>query len=438
MTHSFSQTLQAAFVLSALVLAGCGGGGGGSSIDSADASKSATAQSPSVATDATSAQKPKLPTEPAVLAGEFLFKDVNLSASRQMACVTCHSENSGHADKGGTRLPLGGPLLDVAGMRSSPTGRYLNENPAFSIDNQGVPRGGFTWDGRADSRKEQAAAPFFEHQEMALPGSPSEPSAVTARVRAAAYYPSIQALFRPNELDTDAKLFDKITTLLELYQRDDADYNLFDSRYDQWLENKTTLTAAELRGLQIFSDANKGNCLSCHGTAAGKGANSATGNKAPKQLFTNFGYAALAAPRNHEGPKNADPAYYDLGLCTRERSTHEIKKRAASNARYCGMFKTPTLRNIERTAPYFHNASVPTLEAAVRFHFERDTQPAKYYRRADGSPDRTYNDLPASYLPNIVRGKPFDGSYSPTDLEIGDLIAFLKTLTDADQTGVPD
>ena len=102
--------------------------------------------------------------------------------------------------------------------------------------------------------------------------------------------------------------------------------------------------------------------------------------------------------------------------------------------RYCGLFKTPTLRNVERTAPYFHNASVASLENAVRFHFERDTQPSKWYKKNDGSLDQRYNDLPWYYQGNLARGKPFDGFYRPSNQDIADLLAFLKTLNDADQT----
>jgi cytochrome c peroxidase len=240
-------------------------------------------------------------------------------------------------------------------------------------------------------------------------------------VRAADYYADLKALYKENEVDSDEDLFARITELISIYQRDDADYNLFDSRFDKSLLSPQVLTSSERRGLAIFNDSNRGNCMTCH---------SASG---AKPLFTNFGYTAIGAPRNHEGPKNVDPAYFDLGLCMRERAKSEEKKRGASNDRYCGMFKTPTLRNIAQTAPYFHNGSVSTLEAAVRFHFERDTQPSKWYKRADGSVDSAYNDLPAKYQVNLSRGKPFSGSYSPTDAEVADLVAFLKTLTDADQ-----
>ena len=78
-----------------------------------------------------------------------------------------------------------------------------------------------------------------------------------------------------------------------------------------------------------------------------------------------------------------------------------------------------------------------TLEAAARFHSERDAQPGNYYRRADGNADRAYNDLPAQHIANVEKGKPFDGSYSPSDAEIADLLAFLKTLNDGDRATQP-
>jgi cytochrome c peroxidase len=362
----------------------------------------------------------------AVDVGSLLFKDPSLSASGKMACATCHNETFGHADAPGTGLPKGGANLDLVGMRSSPTVRYLNENPTFSFDKKGNAWGGFTWDGRASTRKEQARDPFFVDVEMALPGSPANPSALTTLVRQAPYFRDLQALYRPDEIDTDAKLFDKVTQLLDIYQRDDEDYNLFDSKFDKSLRGETTLTAQESRGLAIMADTKRGNCMSCH-TAQG-----------PKPLFTNFGFAALGVPRNHKGPKNADPQFFDLGLCTRERETRELSVTAKQNdKRYCGQFKTPTLRNVERTAPYFHNGAVVTLEEAVRFHFERDRNPAKWYRTATGAPDKRYNDLPNQFTGNIERGQPFNGNYVPSDADIADILAFLKTLNDADQTEPP-
>ena len=143
----------------------------------------------------------------AVDVGELLFKDRALSASGRVACATCHVEEFGHADLPGTGLPKGGPSVTLSGMRSSPTARYLNTGRAFALDAGGRPSGGFTWDGRADTRREQARGPFFDAVEMALPGSPEQPAALLALVRQASYFGQITALYAPTELDTDTKLF---------------------------------------------------------------------------------------------------------------------------------------------------------------------------------------------------------------------------------------
>ena len=419
---------QASCLLLAMLVSACGGGAGSgdstAAATSAAVSNDKTSKTVAKTTGTAAAVAPALPL-PAPLSaldiGSLLFKDKNLSASRQMACATCHAEAFGHADAPGTGLPLGGAGLNLSGMRSSPTVRYLNEGHAFRLDAKGEASGGFTWDGRADSRKEQARDPFFVAEEMALPGSPQEPSAVTQLVRQASYFPDLKALYQANEIDSDLKLFDKIAGLLEIYQRDDADYNRFDSKYDQSLAGLATLTAPEARGLAIMADPKRGNCLSCH---------AATGSK---PLFTNFGYAALGVPRNHAAPKNIDPEFFDLGLCGRAISGPDPVR---NQHKYCGQFKTPTLRNVERTAPYFHNASVASLEDAVRFHFERDEKPNKWFKTTAGAPDQKYNDLPTRYRGNVARQRPFSGEYQPSDRDIADILAFLKTLNDADQTAV--
>ena len=308
------------------------------------------------------------------------------------------------------------------------TTRYLNLAPPFRMSLRGTPSGGFLWDGRADDRFEQVfnAGPFFEHAEMALPGSASQPKALTDLVRSAPYWADIAALYAatPALIDTDQKLFRQVAVLLETYQRGDGDYNLFDSKFDQVQASTATLSDSEARGLALFNDSQRGNCAHCH----------SSGTTQQKQLFTNFGYSALGIPRNHAGPKNADPAFFDLGLCARQKPIGSISDLLIKLPRYCGLFKTPTLRNVERTAPYFHNASAATLEQAVRFHFERDTQSAKWYRKADGTADRKFNDLPIWYRGNVAQGRPFNGRYTASDADIADIVAFLKTLNDADQT----
>lgn len=366
----------------------------------------------------------------AVEVGGLLFHDPRLSANGKTACGSCHIEGFGHADAPGTKLPLGGASGTRSGMRPGMTAPYLNLTPPFRLSLLGTPSGGYLWDGRADSHFEQAfhGGPFFNPVEMALPGSATAPKALTDLVRSAPYWPQLQALYAnaPQKMASDTALFKEVTLLLETYQRVDADHKLFDSKFDQVKARTASFSAAEQRGWALFNDSKRGNCVSCHSASLGQGT----------ALFTNFGYGALGVPRNHAGPKNADPAFYDLGICARKKAvTNTISDVLVKLLpRYCGLFKTPTLRNVERTGPYFHNAGVQTLEAAVRFHFERDTQAAKWYRKADGSADVRYNDLPRVYQGNLAQGVPFNGSFKPTSSDIADLMAFLKTLNDADQT----
>jgi cytochrome c peroxidase len=406
-----------------LGLSACGGG------DSPPAQRSDTAFK---ASDGSAEALAMVDDPTAVHLGDLLFHDPRLSASGQMSCGTCHVEGFGHADAPGGGLPKGGANLDRSGMRSSMTARYLNSTPPFRLSANGTPSGGYLWDGRADDRFGQAFhdGPFFNPDEMALPGSAADPRALTDLVRSAPYWTELQALYaaQPELIDTDQNLFRQIALLLEAYQRGDADYNLFDSKFDGVRNGTAAFTAQEARGWAIFNDKNRGNCVACH----------TAGPRDAAPLFTNFSYAALGVPRNHAGPKNADPSFYDLGLCARDKAGADpVTESAVRAPRYCGLFKTPTLRNVERTAPYFHNGVAATLEDAVRFHFEREAAPGKWYRKADGAADTAYNDLPQRHHGNLARGKPFNGSYLPTDGDIADLLAFLRTLNDADQIEAP-
>ena len=72
--------------------------------------------------------------------------------------------------------------------------------------------------------------------------------------------------------------------------------------------------------------------------------------------FTDFQFEALGAPRNHDIPANRDPGYYDLGLCG------PLRKDYATTTAYCGLFKTPTLRNAATRKVFFHNGVFHSLE----------------------------------------------------------------------------
>jgi cytochrome c peroxidase len=391
-----------ALALLAALLAGCGGGGAADTAASTDIP--ATAQSAvSAATEAAR-----------VAVGDLLFHDPRLSAAGNLACVSCHVQARGHADAEGVFLPLGGPALDQQGLRSSPTLNYLNDNRAFAFDGQGSPSGGFTWDGRADSRAAQALGPLLAANEMAH----ASHAAVVARVRTLPYFEQLLSASALDAAASDAQVLQALQTALQSYQAGDADYQPYTSKFDAVQDGRATFTAQEARGLALFNSPQQGNCASCHSSRPPAGQSRA--------LFTNFGYFALGVPRNHS-TATADPAYFDLGLCG------PVRTDLAHRTDLCGMFKVPTLRNVALTAPYFHNGAVATLQDAVSFYATRDIDPARWYPVIDGVVDR-FNDLPAAYRGNVNQQPPFGmQAGQPPRLnaqDVQDLVAFLNTLTD--------
>ena len=347
--------------------------------------------------------------------GEALFNDKSLSAGGRQSCASCHATATAHADPAGTVLPMGGPALDRQGFRSSPSLLYLAGNTPFHFDAGGQPVGGFTWDGRADSRQAQAAGPLLDGHEMAN-ASPSESA---QRIRLAPYFADFARLYQLPTGASDQQVFDTATLALATYETEGPDYLLFNSKFDRVLDGTDALTAQEASGLKVFNDPARGNCAGCHPSAVAPDGS--------RPVFTNFGYAALGVPRNPAIRANADPAFYDMGLCGPKRTD------LANRPDLCGQFKTPTLRNVALTAPYFHNASAATLEEAVNFFATRDTDPARWYPGMDGRPLR-FDDLPAAFRGNVIQTAPFGLApgdrprLSPQD--VADLTAFLRTLTD--------
>ncbi|WP_457355880.1 cytochrome-c peroxidase [Roseateles sp. P5_D6] len=388
------------------LLAGCGGGAGGAA---ADASADAAAQRP----PRTPLPAP-VPVPTLAQVGDRLFEEVSLSASGKLACASCHVEARGHSDATGSFLPLGGADGTHQGLRSSPSARYLDQAGAFGFDAQGRPRGGLFWDGRANNRSEQARGPLFNADEMAN----ADVAALATRLRALPYSADLRAAANLPAAATDNQWVDAAVTALARYQADDARFHPFTSKFDAVQDGRATFTAQEQRGLNLFNDPQRGNCASCHDSRPVQiqpGLNRA--------LFTNFSYHALGVPRN-QSQATANPAFFDLGLCARSD--------LAGRADLCGMFRTPTLRNVALTGPYFHNARFAALEDAVAFYATRDLDPARWYPTVNGQA-LVYNDLPALYHGNVQQGAPFRRAGQPPTLtaqDVTDVVAFLRTLSD--------
>jgi len=168
------------------------------------------------------------------------------------------------------------------------------------------------WDGRDPHLEAQAQGPMQAGPEMAAPKS-----LVEARVNTMPAYVEEFKLAYGNDVNID---FELVTATIGLFERT----LVTPSRFDEFMEGNTNaLNNDEKTGLNIFID--KG-CASCH-NGVGIG-----GTMQPFQVAAKYKFASLGG---FQGDKN-------------------------------GMVKTPTLRNIEETAPYFHNGGIWSLAEAVQ------------------------------------------------------------------------
>jgi cytochrome c peroxidase len=307
-------------------------------------------------------------------------------------------------------------------MRAAPSLRYVQKVPPFTehffeadgndSEDQG-PVGGHAWDGRARSLHDQAVLPLLSPLEMAN----RDGAEVVARVRKSPEAAALREAFGPHVLDDVDTAFRAILLCVEVFQQDPAEFYPYSSKYDAVLRGKAVLTKDEQHGLALFNDPSKGNCAVCHISAVKEGEFPA---------FSDWGFIALGVPRNRNVARDASAQ--DLGLCGPLRTDFTTRPD------YCGKFRTPTLRNVSKRAVFFHNGKFTSLEEAVRFYAERDTNPALWYpRRADGTLD-TFDDIPPSMRDNVNREAPFGGKPGGKPAldraEIRDIVAFLRTLED--------
>ncbi len=248
---------------------------------------------------------------------------------------------------------------------------------------------------------------------------------VVDRIAASTYADDFRRVFGWDVLGDVETAFQRAVGALQAFQLEDVSFHPYSSKYDLYASNKQggSLSPAEQRGFLVFNDPAKGNCFACHYNGAGINGS--------VRLFTDFSYAAIGVPRNPEIPVNRDPSYFDLGICS--RADHPLP----ANARYCGMFKTPTLRNVASRRVFFHNGQLKSLHDVIRFYNTRDTRPEDWYPVVQGVVQK-FDDLPHAYRGNIDTQAPLDGRARGTappmsDQDMADLEAFLQTLNDGDQ-----
>jgi cytochrome c peroxidase len=375
--------------------------------------------------NATAAAEESNPFKRAALlrdAGRAIFSDTSLSLSGKQSCASCHAPDRRYNPPDARDIEPGGKGMDAFSFRSPPTLTYLNRVPAYSnhyhesdeegdesVDNG--PTGGLTWDGRVDGGANQAALPLLADNEMG-----NTKAGVAAAARKAPYAKQLRDALGADALDTDDHAFAAIVRALGAFEEDYTEFNPYTSKYDAYLTGRATLTAQEKRGLDLFNDENKGNCAQCHISKR------ALDGGAP--AFSDYGLIALGVPRNPNIVRNKDPAFYDLGACG------PLRTDKSTDPTFCGLFRTPTLRNVALRRTFFHNGKFHSLKDVVDFYVTRDITPARWYGKG-----HMYDDLPKQYQANLNRDPPFEGQHPGAKPRLGkqeieDVVAFLGTLTD--------
>ncbi len=293
---------------------GTGGPGPGTGAGTAAVAPARPSQGPLQAMPALA-----LPDDPAraakIALGNALFFDKRLSVDGSRSCYSCHLNENG----------LGGadPLAIGAGDKT-----LTRHSPV--LWNVGYQKGAFYWDGRSATLEDQAKAAWGGGN-LGV-GKDNLAAKATQMGAIAGYKPLFKAAF-----GDDAASVDRIAQALAEYERTIV---CADTAYDRFAKgDKTALTDEQQRGLDVFMI--KGQCGACHTPPHFSIAMQVDGG-----VYFNAGV----------GTAGKDEKDVDLGRMT-----------VTQNAIDWAAFKVPSLRNVARTAPYFHDGSAATLADAVTY-----------------------------------------------------------------------
>lgn len=324
--------------------------------------------------------------------GALIFNDNGLSNPIGQSCASCHKAEFAFADN---VVASEGATAGAFMQRNAPSLKYGHFSGAFRDLGWGNWQGGFFWDGRADTLQEQALGPLYNPLEMN-----ATPAKLAAALKASSYFEWLVQHYGEAIKNDDNRLINAALDALAAFQTSET-FSPFDSKYDYASAGIVELSPSEKRGEKLFK--NKALCADCHWSDEQKFGG--------RQLFTGFTYHNIGVPSNPELPvfkgqgqmaKN-QTGFVDEGISLNLKFIESDKYEMA------GAFKTPTLRNIELTAPYMHNGVFTTLEEVVDF----------------------YNDMEKFWPPEV---KNLSGLVSTklelTQQEKVDLIAFMKALTD--------
>ncbi len=236
--------------------------------------------------------------------GRYLYFDPRLSADGTVACATCHDPRRGFTDCAAVSTGIKGQR----GNRSAPT--VINR--AYSLAQ--------FWDGRAGTLEEQAKGPIANPIEM---GNKHDAMVATLG-KIQGYRGHFKKAFGSEEITVD-----RVAQAIATFERTILSGN---SSYDRYKAGNTkAMTAAQVRGMHVFFD--KAKCDSCH-----------------------------------EGINFTLNAYANLGVGTDKPEPDVGRFAVTKDPADWGAFKTPTLRDIAKTAPYMHDGSLANLYQVVNYY----------------------------------------------------------------------
>jgi len=298
--------------------------------------------------------------------GDRLFHDARFSADGKVSCATCHSQDKAFTDN----LPVSKGFNGLTGTRNAPT--VINSAYMKTL----------FWDGREPDLEGQSKQPPVNPVEGGLPNH--APLLEVIR-KDPEYVSTFKTIFR---VGADDITMDHVAKAIASFERTVI---AGDSPFDRYYfgGEKEAMTVAQIRGLALF--VGKGRCVSCHRI------------EQTQALFT-------------------DNRFHNIGIGFKTIQGKEQQtaaafiqsKRAGADVDITvltmkSMSETPTLRNIEKTAPYMHDGSLETLKDVVNFYDK-------------GGREKDEDSL-SGFLSGGIR---------PLDLrarEKEDLVEFMKALT---------
>jgi len=243
------------------------------------------------------------PSDAMINLGRALYFDKRLSKNHDIACNSCHNLQTFGVDNEATSPGHKG----ARGDRNSPT----SLNAALHVAQ--------FWDGRAKDVEEQAGGPVLAGVEMAMP---DEAAVLTVLNSIPGYGEMFEQAFAG---DSTPITYANMTTAIGAFERG----LVTPAPFDAFLKGDAkAMSPAQLDGLQTFLDTG---CMACHA-----------------------------------GPAVGGQGYFKLGQVAPYETEDEGRKKVTGNDADLHVFKAPSLRNITKTGPYFHDGSVKTVEEAVK------------------------------------------------------------------------